>query len=143
MNQTLTLKADLCTSCLQCEMACSLEHEGYFNPARSRIKVFEFEHGKRNIPYTCTQCEEAWCMKACPTDAISIDPKLGTKLVDDNKCVGCKVCTMACPYGTINYNSSTGKVIKCDLCGGDPVCVDACPTGAITFQGTSDKLVGS
>jgi len=46
---------------------------------------------------------------------------------------GCKVCTIACPFGTINYNTSTGKVIKCDLCGGDPWCAKACPTGAITY----------
>ncbi|MBX2823786.1 MAG: 4Fe-4S dicluster domain-containing protein [Gammaproteobacteria bacterium] len=134
MTSSLVLDADLCTSCLQCEMACSAQHEGLFNPAHSRIKVFEFEHGKRSIPYTCTQCEEAWCMKACPTNAISINATLGTKVVDDDKCVGCKVCTMACPYGTINYNSSTGKVIKCDLCDGKPACVDACPTGAITYR---------
>ncbi len=132
-HKSLILDADKCTSCLQCEMACSLEHEGLFNPARSRIKVFEFEHGKRSIPYTCTQCEEAWCMKACPTDAISINASLGTKVIDESKCVGCKVCTMACPYGTVNYNSDSGKVVKCDLCDGDPKCATACPTGAITY----------
>ena len=131
--KSLVLDADKCTSCLQCEMACSMEHEGTFNPARSRIKVFEFEHGARSIPYTCTQCEEAWCMKACPTDAISINSMLGTKVIDENKCVGCKVCTMACPYGTVNYNSDSGKVTKCNLCDGDPKCVTACPTGAITY----------
>ncbi len=131
--KSLILDADKCTSCLQCEMACSMEHEGTFNPARSRIKVFEFEHGARSIPYTCTQCEEAWCMKACPTDAISINQALGTKVIDESMCVGCKVCTMACPYGTINYNSASGKVTKCNLCDGDPKCVSACPTGAITY----------
>lgn len=133
MIKSLLLDADKCTSCLQCEMACSLEHDGAFNPAKSRIKVFEFEHGKRSIPYTCTQCEEAWCLKACPTNAITIDHELGTKVVHDDLCVGCKVCTIACPYGTINFNSTTGKVAKCDLCGGDPKCADACPTGAITY----------
>ena len=48
-------------------------------------------------------------------------------------CVGCKVCTIACPFGTINYVADTGKVQKCDLCGGDPACAAACPTGAITY----------
>jgi len=119
MLKQLILDANKCTSCVQCELACSLEHEGLFAPAFSRIKVFEFEHGKRNIPYTCTQCEEAWCMKACPTDA---------------KCVGCKVCTIACPYGTINFNTRSGKVTKCNLCDGDPKCAEACPTGAITYD---------
>ena len=51
----------------------------------------------------------------------------------DDVCVGCKVCTIACPFGTVNYNADTGKVIKCDLCGGDPECAKACPTGAITY----------
>ncbi len=131
--KTLILDADRCTSCLQCEMACSLEHEGLFAPAFSRIKVFEFEHGKRSVPYTCTQCEEAWCMQVCPTKAITINHALGTKVVDESLCVGCKVCTMACPYGTINYNTVSGKVTKCDLCDGEPKCAEACPTDAITY----------
>ena len=130
----LALNADLCTGCLQCEMACSLRQEGLFAPAFSRIKVFEFEHGRRSVPYTCTQCEEAWCLHACPVAAISIDPTLGTKVVDESVCVGCRVCTIACPYGTINFNTRSGKVVKCDLCGGEPACADACPTGAIRWQ---------
>jgi len=130
---SLLLDADLCTSCLQCEMACADVHEGIAAPAFSRIKVFEFEHGRRNVPYTCTQCDAAWCLHACPTGAISVDETLGIKAVDDALCVGCKVCTIACPYGTINYNTRTGKVNKCDLCGGEPACSDACPTGAIRY----------
>ncbi len=60
MQKSLLITPELCTSCLQCEMACSFEHGGVFNPAKSRIKVFEFEHGRRAIPYTCTLCAEAW-----------------------------------------------------------------------------------
>ena len=81
MHRMLHIEPSLCTGCLQCEMACSFEHEGEFNPARSRIRVFEFEHGRTSVPYTCTQCVEAWCMKACPTAAISVDIQLGAKLV--------------------------------------------------------------
>jgi Fe-S-cluster-containing dehydrogenase component len=43
------------------------------------------------------------------------------------------VCTIACPFGTVNYETASGKVAKCDLCGGDPWCAKACPTGAITY----------
>ncbi len=114
-------------------MACSLDNEGAFNPAKSRIKVFDFHTEGRFVPYTCTQWAEAWCMKACPVDAISVDALTGAKVVSDALCVGCNVCTIACPFGTINYNQTTGKVLKCDLCGGDPECAKACPTGAITF----------
>lgn len=133
MQRSLHLDPGKCTGCLQCEMACSLDNEGVFNPAKSRIKVFTFHHQGRFAPFTCTQCDEAWCLHACPVDAIVIDRATGAKLVLDNKCVGCKVCTIACPFGTINYNSATGKVIKCDLCGGDPECAKACPTDAITW----------
>jgi Fe-S-cluster-containing hydrogenase component 2 len=114
-------------------MACSYEHFGTFNPSRSFIKVFTFHHEGRFAPYTCTQCDEAWCLHACPVEAISIDASTGAKVVSDDKCVGCKVCTIACPFGTINYSQATGKVVKCDLCGGDPQCAAACPTDAITY----------
>ena len=133
MMRSLSIQPEKCTGCLQCEMACSYENEGVFNPARSRIKVFAFHHEGRFVPYTCTQCDEAWCMKACPVEAIVLNPVTGSKDVLENVCVGCKVCTIACPFGTVNYNSATGKVIKCDLCGGDPQCAAACPTEAITY----------
>jgi len=72
-------------------------------------------------------------MLACPVDAIQLDPATAAKIVLEPACVGCKVCTIACPFGTINYVAQTGKVQKCDLCDGKPACAAACPTGAITY----------
>ena len=133
MIRALQIEPVKCTGCLQCEMACSYEKEGVFNPAKSRIKVFNFHEEGRMVPYTCTQCAEAWCLHACPVDAIRLDAETGAKIVLDILCVGCKVCTIACPFGTINYNASAGVVVKCDLCEGDPECAKACPTDAITY----------
>jgi len=117
MQKSLHIDPGKCTGCLQCESACSLEQEGLFNPSKSRIKVFSFHDEGRFVPYTCTQCDEAWCMQACPVDAIVINAETGSKDVLEDVCVGCKVCT----------------IVKCDLCGGDPACADACPTQAITY----------
>ena len=133
MQKSLNIIPEKCTGCLQCEMACSFDNEGLFNPARSRIKVFNFHEQARFVPYTCTQCADAWCAKACPVDAIVINQQTGAKEVREDACVGCRVCTIACPFGTINFNTDTGKVIKCDLCGGDPECAKACPTQAIVY----------
>lgn len=133
MQKSLNIDPGKCTGCLQCEVACSLEHTGSFSLANSSIKVFKFHHEGRFVPYTCTQCSDAWCLKACPVDAITIDAATGAKVVNSSTCVGCKVCTIACPFGTVNYAVDTGKVFKCDLCGGSPKCVEACPTSAITY----------
>ncbi len=133
MQKSLHIDPQKCTGCLQCEMACSYEQEGVFNPSKSRIKVFTFHDQGLFAPYTCTQCAEAWCLHACPVDAIVENKVTGAKEVRADICVGCKVCTIACPFGTVNYSQDTGKVVKCDLCGGDPECVKACPTAAITY----------
>jgi Fe-S-cluster-containing hydrogenase component 2 len=119
---------------MQCELACSFVKEGRFNPSKSRIRVFNFHEEGRYVPFTCTQCAEAWCQQACPTAAIAIDATTGAKIVLENSCVGCRLCTIACPFGTVNFNGQTGKVIKCDLCEGEPACVSECPTGAITYR---------
>jgi Fe-S-cluster-containing hydrogenase component 2 len=112
-----------------------------FQPAKSVIRISSFEAYTSYAPYTCTQCAEAWCMTACPVEAITISP-VGAKVVLDDICVGCKLCTIACPYGTMFYNPDTEKADKCNLCDGQPACVAACPTEAIAYveAETSDWL---
>ena len=48
-------------------------------------------------------------------------------------CVGCHLCTIACPFGTVFTLPQTDKASKCNLCGGQPACATACPTGAIEW----------
>jgi anaerobic carbon-monoxide dehydrogenase iron sulfur subunit len=129
----LRIIPDKCTGCLQCELACSFVQTGTFQPSRSVIRVYIFDEQASYSPYTCFQCDEAWCMTACPVNAIALDSTTGAKVVMDNVCVGCAVCTIACPYGTVFYNPETHKAFKCDLCGGDPACAKACPTEAIEY----------
>jgi Fe-S-cluster-containing hydrogenase component 2 len=107
-----------------------------FNQDLSRIRIFILSEVSKNVPYSCIQCSEAWCMHACPVEAIYENAETGAKVLVDDVCVGCKVCTIACPYGTVVYHPSSGKVVKCDLCEGDedgPACVASCPTAAIEF----------
>ncbi len=133
MHRALVMIAENCTNCSQCEMMCSYELTGAFNAPKSRIKIFPLGDPDRNVPFTCTQCEEAWCMRVCPVEAITVDEATGAKVISEQRCVGCKVCTIACPFGTINYDFDRGKVVKCDLCGGDPACAKVCPQDAIHF----------
>ncbi len=101
--------------------------------SKAVIRVSAFENHTSYSPYTCPQCAEAWCMTACPVEAIGISPA-GAKEVVNDICVGCKLCTIACPYGTMFYDTDSHKAFKCDLCGGRPACVSACPRDAIRYE---------
>lgn len=134
MAKALNFIVEKCTGCHQCELACSAVHTGAFNQDLARIRIFILEDESKNVPYSCLQCAEAWCMHACPVEAIYESPTTGAKVLVEDVCVGCKVCTIACPYGTVMYHPANGKVVKCDLCEGHedgPYCVSSCPTSAI------------
>ena len=130
--EVLRITPQRCTGCMRCEIACSYEQSGVFQPAKSVIRISPFEAHTSYAPYTCTQCDEAWCMVACPVNAITISP-VGAKVILNDLCVGCKLCTIACPYGTMFYDPDTAKATKCNLCGGAPACASACPTQAIEY----------
>jgi len=76
-------------------------------------------------------------MDVCPTGALYRDAN-ATVLVDDKKCIGCKLCSNACSFGNIAYNYSAKKILKCDLCDGSPDCVKYCPTMAIVFESATE-----
>ncbi len=129
----LQIEPEKCTGCKQCELACSWVQTGTFQPSRSLIRVHIFDEQASFAPYACFQCEEAWCMQACPVNAIDIDEETGAKIVIDEACVGCKLCVIACPFGTMFFDKAIDRATKCDLCAGDPACAHACPTDAIRF----------
>jgi Fe-S-cluster-containing hydrogenase component 2 len=130
----LRIEPSQCTGCKQCELACSWVQAGVFQPSRSVIRVHIFDEQASFAPYACFQCEEAWCMHACPVNAIDVDVATGAKIVIDEVCVGCKLCVIACPFGTIVFDKTTERAAKCDLCAGDPACAHACPTDAIRVE---------
>ncbi len=133
MTKSLKIIPDKCTGCMQCELACAWVQTGLFQPSRSVIRVSVFDEEASYAPYTCVQCDEAWCMQACPVNAIATDPTTGAKVVLGEVCVGCHLCTIACPFGTVFTLPGTDKAAKCNLCGGSPACAASCPTGAIEW----------
>ena len=72
-------------------------------------------------------------MSACKTGALSRNDQGGVA-VAKAKCIGCRMCVMACPFGNIGYNRVSRASFKCDQCGGDPECVKWCPTQALEFR---------
>lgn len=88
------------------------------------------------FPLRCQQCKDAACIDACKTGATYRDPISGKVLIDSEKCVGCWMCVMVCPFGAVFPDEKTGKALKCDLCEGfeSPACVAACPTRALHFE---------
>jgi Fe-S-cluster-containing hydrogenase component 2 len=133
MGKILMINPDKCSSCKTCELACSFYHEQEFNPAKSRIHALTWERFGVGIPIMCMHCDEALCMEVCVVDAIYYDESTNAVLVDHDRCLGCKLCVSACPFGNITYNTDSKKIIKCDACGGDPQCVKMCPSEAIDY----------
>jgi carbon-monoxide dehydrogenase iron sulfur subunit len=133
VGKVLILNYEKCTGCRECELVCAVQHEGVSNPARSRIKIIKMEWEGKYIPVTCQQCESAPCMAICPVKAISRDQNLNRVLVNYDKCIGCRMCVAACPFGAMSFNGLTQKVMKCDFCDGDPQCVRFCETKAIRY----------
>lgn len=141
MAKILMIHPDKCATCRNCELACSFAHEGAFNPNKSRVHTITFERLGLGVPLMCMHCEDAPCAQVCPSHALHRDEETNGILWDENKCIGCKLCVSACPFGNVAYDSETKMVIKCDLCGGDPECVKICPNDAIEYVEADEGII--
>ena len=97
------------------------------------LEVFAY-----NVSLACNHCEEPICVEICPARALAKRAD-GIVLIDADKCIGCKYCSWACPYGAPQYDAEAGRMTKCTFCVEDldaglpPSCVAACPLRALDF----------
>jgi Fe-S-cluster-containing dehydrogenase component len=97
---------------------------------------------------SCMHCGDPSCVSACPVSAMTKDPETGVVGYNPDKCIGCRYCVAACPFGIpkYQYDSPTGRIGKCELCrhrhkdGHYSACAEVCPTGATLFGRTEDLL---
>ena len=109
MDKVLSINYEKCTGCRQCELICSVSHEGVSNPSKSRINVIKWEHEGLYVPMSCQQCQDAPCVAICPVKALSRDKELDYVTHDADTCIGCRSCVAVCPFGAMGYNTDKKK----------------------------------
>ena len=135
---------DVCIGCHLCEVYCQLKHA----KTNDLIKAFKDEspkpiprlrveeNGILSLSSRCKHCEDAPCVQACLTGALTRDPETRIVNSDDERCIGCGTCMLACPLGALKLDPEHKKMIKCDLCQDEkiPVCVANCPNEALLYM---------
>lgn len=135
---------DACTGCKACVTAC---HNLNGLDETETWRSVGLLHGgsaeaplQQTVTTACHHCIEPACMEGCPVNAYEKDPETGIVRHLDDQCIGCKYCTLTCPYEVPQFNETLGIVRKCDLCsdrlaaGEAPACVQACPNEAIAVR---------
>jgi len=134
MRRILAVVPERCSGCRMCEIACAVHRQKVNNPKKARIRVMTvYPHPVVRMPVVCSQCKDAKCAAACPTNAIY--SKDGIVRINEEECVSCHACVEACPFGAIYLHSEVDVPLKCDLCvdDGGPHCARMCPTQAIVY----------
>jgi len=165
----LVIDLDSCVGCQACVTSCKEWNSGGHMAPLTDIdpygkgadgvwfnRVHSYEHScggestTVHFPRSCLHCAEPACVTVCPTGASYKRMSDGIVLVDENKCIGCKLCSWACPYGAREFDTDVGVMKKCTLCIDRiynenlpepervPACVAACPTSARHFGDLGD-----
>jgi Fe-S-cluster-containing dehydrogenase component len=165
----LVIDLDICVGCHACAVSCKEWNTGGYGAPLgdmdaygdrpegawlNRIHGYETGEGENrralHFPRSCLHCETPACVTVCPTGASYKREEDGIVLVNPDTCIGCKLCSWACPYGAREYDADDGVMKKCTLCvdriynenlepeDRKPACVRACPTGARHFGDLGD-----
>ncbi|MEW6623081.1 MAG: 4Fe-4S dicluster domain-containing protein [Bacillota bacterium] len=145
--EQLLITPERCLGCHSCELACAVEHSeakdligAVLKKEQPVARIFVETDGRSNLPLQCRHCEEPYCVYACMSGAMKKDEETKRVSVDQDRCVGCWMCVMACPFGAIVQDTMQRVINKCDFCPDkkEPACTAACPTGALRLMEVSD-----
>jgi formate dehydrogenase iron-sulfur subunit len=154
MSKALLYDATLCIGCKQCEQACAEKNKLLYNETvageerQSDHKLtVVLTKGDKFMRRMCMNCQDPACASVCPVGAMRKTAE-GPVIYEESRCMGCRYCMVACPFGVPKYEWSKAlpRVQKCTMCadrvaaGKPTACAEACPTGATKF-GERDELI--
>jgi len=141
----LYIDLDRCATaaCEGCDIKCSYYHHQQKPVNNGIVSVTELA----TYALVCRRCEEPHCVNSCPHDALEQQKEKGKLLIrHPMRCVSCKTCSHACPYGTIYPEHVPLLIHNCDYClnrrdqKSEPLCIASCPHGALKLRAASEPL---
>jgi formate dehydrogenase iron-sulfur subunit len=166
VEKVMLIDVSKCIGCRGCQIACkqwnqlpagqTMNTGTYQNPPDLQantwtlVRFREVSDKEEDVKWLfwkdgCMHCTDATCVKLCPAGArVHLD--YGAVGTNNEKCIGCQSCVVACPFGKPRYSEEANKVYKCNLCTDrvyndlSPACVKACPTGALKFGEKGEML---
>jgi formate dehydrogenase iron-sulfur subunit len=154
MSKALLYDATVCIGCKQCEQACADKNKlRYDDTVAAEQRQSDHKYtvvltkNDKFMRRLCMNCQEPACASVCPVGALK-KTAAGPVTYDADRCMGCRYCMVACPFGVPKYEwgKVLPKVQKCTMCadrvaaGQQTACADICPTGATKF-GERDDLI--
>lgn len=139
MTKVFYLDVTRCIGCRSCEVACEREHHGRSNMF---VQVVDERYA---VPVNCRHCKENQCVEVCPTEAVHREPN-DIVTIASMKCVGCRLCSLACPFGAIWFDTLNKVARKCDHCitrlerGEEPACVTTCSARALAYGDMNELM---
>ena len=135
-SERLFIDLDVCATgeCKECKMKCSYFYHIGNNGIISIAELATYY-------LVCRRCEEPHCVNACPVNALEQQKDKDKLLIRHNmRCISCKSCSHACPYGTIYPENLPFLAHNCDFCldrrkqTNEPLCIKSCPYGALEIK---------
>ncbi len=154
MAKAILYDSTQCVGCRACEDGCAKRWNLPYNETIAKEEQISAHklttvetYGERYSRKLCMHCADPACVSVCPVAALQ-KTELGAVVYDQDRCMGCRYCMLACAYQVPSYewDSRLPRVKKCDMCyerqrsGKPTACSEACPTGA-TITGNRDALI--